>query len=257
MSLDAVLATYPSDLARHSWEPVNGGFSGASVWKGTAADGSAVALKCWPAGYPADRLRTIHHWVAAAAHLPFVPRVIPPGTGASVVETAAVVWALSTWLPGEPDRHPSDARLVAACTALAELHRTWFPSPLGGEGLGVRGDIRNDLLFIRNPPAAPHPNPPPQGGRELTGIPAVYRRLGLFASYRSWLASGGRPVETGHARLNRKCADAFALLPSVIPDLERALAPWRDRPVPTGPCLCDVHAGHVLFTGEAVTGVID
>src|SRR5262245_16585005 len=123
MLLDTVLAAYPPDLARRSWQPVGGGFSGASVWKGTAADGSAAALKRWRADYPADRLRTIHHWVAAAGHLPFVSRVIPSHTGDTVVETAGTVWDLSTWLHGEPDRHPADTRLTAACRAMAELHK--------------------------------------------------------------------------------------------------------------------------------------
>src|SRR6516225_8439780 len=123
MILDPVLAAYPSEPARRSWEPVGGAFSGASVWKGISSDGSAVALKRWRADYSADRLRTVHGWVAAVAHLPFVPRILPTRTGDTVVEVYGTLWDLSTWLPGEPDRHPSDTRLAAACRAIAELHQ--------------------------------------------------------------------------------------------------------------------------------------
>src|SRR5262245_45087471 len=133
MTLDSILAAYPAAVVRHSWVPVGGGFSGASVWKGTAADGSAVALKRWPANYPADRLRTIHGWVAAVGLISFVPHVLSTRTGDTVVETADGVWDLSIWLPGEPDRHPSEARLSTACNAIAELHRVWFPTSLPGE----------------------------------------------------------------------------------------------------------------------------
>jgi homoserine kinase type II len=259
MTFDPVLAVYPSDLARRSWEPVGGGFSGASVWKGTSSDGSAVALKRWPADYSADRLRTVHGWVTAVAHLSFVPRILPTRTGDTVLEVDGTLWDLSTWLPGEPDRHPTDARLTAACRAIAELHLCWFAGVArsGDPATALKGDIRKRFDTHEMSPSAPHPNPPPQWGREQEGIPAIHRRLALFRSYRAWRAAGGRPAVTGHARLNRKCAEAFTLLPTVIPDLERALAPWRDRPLPIGPCLCDVHAGHVLFTGDAVTGVID
>ena len=37
----------------------------------------------------------------------------------------------------------------------------------------------------------------------------------------------------------------------------RGLQPWAGQVVPVQPCLCDVHAGHVLFAGERVAGVID
>jgi homoserine kinase type II len=262
MILDPVLAAYPSEPARRSWEPVGGGFSGASVWKGISSDGSAVALKRWPADYSADRLRTVHGWVAAVAHLPFVPRILSTRTGDTVVTIDGAHWDLATWLPGEPDRHPSDTRLAAACTTLAELHRTWFSSILPGEPGDVTppGEPTGIGSFTRGTNVPRLTNFVVAGSGDpatARGIPAIHRRLALFRSYRAWQAAGGRPSVTGHARLNRKCAAAFTLLPTVIPDLERALAPWRDRPLPIGPCLCDVHAGHVLFTGDAVTGVID
>jgi hypothetical protein len=46
-------------------------------------------------------------------------------------------------------------------------------------------------------------------------------------------------------------------LARLAPSAERALRVWANRPVPVQPCLCDVWHDHVLFTADAVTGVID
>jgi homoserine kinase type II len=271
MNLDPVLTAYPPEYARRVWLPVGGGFSGAGVWKGLAPDGSAVALKQWPAGVPVERMRTIHARVAAASHLPFVSQVIPTKTGDTVFEFEERLWDMSAWMPGVPDSHPTDTRLSAACAAIAELHKVWFSSPLGAEGSGVRVGTRGNEIIrpTTSDSLSPcggrlgwgadpttHANPPPQGLREQI-LPAVLRRLALFRSYREWRAGGGRPTDTGHDGLNAAFEEAFHLMPAVLPGVEELLRPWHDRPLPTFPCLCDVHTGHVLFTGDRVGGIID
>jgi aminoglycoside phosphotransferase (APT) family kinase protein len=50
---------------------------------------------------------------------------------------------------------------------------------------------------------------------------------------------------------------ARELLPPRIAAARAELVPWENRPVPVQPCLCDVWHDHVLFTGDAVTGLID
>src|SRR5262245_28345468 len=73
--------------------------------------------------------------------------------------------------------------LVAAKQALIDSGISLLPSPLGGEGAGVRGDIRNDSggsqdrttapTFTKSPtgpPLTPHPSPP-RGEGIKTGIP--------------------------------------------------------------------------------------
>src|SRR5438270_374303 len=108
----AVLAAYPPAVARRAWMPVGGGYSGADVWKGLAPDGSAVALKAWPADTTPDRVRTVHGWQAAAAELPFVPRLVPAPAGGTFVDFGERLWELSTWLVGVPDARPPDERLT-------------------------------------------------------------------------------------------------------------------------------------------------
>ncbi len=214
-----------------------------------APDGSAVALKLWPAGFPADRLRIIHGWLQQVAQLPFVSRVVANRQGETAVEHDGQLWDISIWLPGIPDSHPTEERLSAACVALAEFHRalSLWPGLLTGPPSRQKVSSSAGMTGLRDPATTEHQE----------RIPAILRRLALFGSYRTWQSNGGQPVNTGHAGLNAVCAEAFTLLPGLLPELEQSLLSWRDRPVPTFPCLCDVHTGHVLFTGDRVAGVID
>jgi Ser/Thr protein kinase RdoA (MazF antagonist) len=200
------LAAYGPPFDALRWRPVGGGYSGAAVYAGSSNDDApAFALKGYPPGYPADRLRQIHRWQAAAGHLPFVPALVPTRAGATFAEADGRLWELSAWMPGAADfrSHPSDARLAAACAAVAALHRAWEPA---------------------TPTLAP--------------FPAVARRLAVLADWRS----AGLPS----AVVSRWAGWA-----------ERELAPLAGRPVAVRPCLCDVHHDHVLFAGDAVSGVID
>ena len=215
-----VLSRYPAAVAGLAWwrHPA-GGFSGATVWRGDLAGQPAFALKCWPPGYPADRLVTIHRLMTDArlrAGLGFVAAVVPALSGDTVVEHAGHVWDVTAWMPGAADYHasPTDAKLTAACAALAVLHRAWAP------------------------PA-----------RRLAPCPGVAHRLAVFADF-----AGHALDRTSASALVRR---ALALLPAHAAAAEAALRPWADRPVPVQPCLCDVWHDHVLFTGDAVTGLID
>ncbi len=221
MTLDArtVLARYPAAVAGLDWVRLGsaGGFSGAALWRGDLGGRPAFALKAWPAGYPADRLAEVHRWMAAARPTGLVPAVVPTLAGGTLVEHAGRVWDVTAWLPGVADfrRDPSDARLSAACAALARLHRAWCP-------------------------AAPESAP----------CPGVRRRLELLAGFAGSPAVRPRKLEPAYGQ-------ALDLLVARVPAAAAALRPWADRPVPVFPCLCDVHHDHVLFAGDAVSGVID
>jgi homoserine kinase type II len=127
----AILSRYPSAVAGLDWTPLGsaGGFSGARIWRGDLAGQPAFALKAWPPGYPADRLAVIHSWMADARPTGLVPAVVPTLSNDSCVEHAGRVWDVTAWVPGAADfrRDPTDARLAAACAALAALHRCWAP----------------------------------------------------------------------------------------------------------------------------------
>lgn len=101
------------------WEPVEPGFSGARVWRGTEPGAPAVALKQWPDGTTAERVGRVHRWLARAVHLAFVPKV----RGAAFVSGRA--FELCDWVPGAPVLAPTEAQLAAACEALGALHAAW------------------------------------------------------------------------------------------------------------------------------------
>jgi Ser/Thr protein kinase RdoA (MazF antagonist) len=200
----AVLAEYGPAIAGLRWVPVAGGFSGALVWRGYD-----FALKAYPPHVTPERIAQVHAWMSRAAHLPFVPAVIPTLSRATFTTHAGRVWEIVRWMPGEPGL-TSSPRVTNAVESLAVLHRTWTPS-------------------------VPHSAP----------CPGVLRRLGVLRSWQPTAPTNG---------LLRRAADAVTRL---APHAVRALAPWAARPVPLQPCLCDVHAEHVLFVGDHVTGVID
>lgn len=210
-----VLARYPAAVAGLAWAPHPAGFSGAAVWRGDLAGSPALALKAWPPGYPADRLASIHRLMAdARARCAFVPAVVPALSGDTVVEHAGRVWDVTAWMPGTADYRaaPSDAKLAAACAAVAALHRAWAP-------------------------------PAPA----LAPCPGVLRRLAVLADF------PGRSFDPTSPLVRR----ALGVLPARAAAATAALRPWLRRPLPVRPCLCDVWHDHLLFTGDAVTGLID
>lgn len=218
-----VLAAYGPPFAALRWSRAGGGFSGAAVFVGSPPDSPvpSFCLKAWPPGISPDRVRQVHHWMAAARrHSPLVPDVFPTRAGPTWVEAAGRVWDLAAWMPGAADFRaaPSDAKLAAACEAVAALHRAWWPP---------------------TPTAVP--------------FPAVARRLAVLRDWRNLSA----PPPVADPDLAELAREATALLPRWAAWAEAELAPLAGRPVPVQPCLCDVHHDHVLFRGDAVSGVID
>ncbi len=217
----AVAARYGAAAAGLAWAPVGGGFSGAAVWRGADPAGTPVfALKAWPAGFPARRLREIHARVARLSELTFVPRIRATPEGDTVVEADGRAWDLTAWAAGAPEHGvPSAARVGAAAAALVAVHAVWRP-------------------------AAP----------ALAPCPAVRRRLLVLGD---WDATrpDRRPPPPGP--LGEAVRRANALLPPLLPAARAALEPWAARAVQVQPCVGDVWPEHVLFTGDAVTGLID
>jgi Ser/Thr protein kinase RdoA (MazF antagonist) len=227
----SVLARYPEPVARGTLLPLgnHGGFSGARLWRVEGPVGAFV-LRAWPAALPVRDLPALaarHRLMAEArsSGLNFVPAVLPTRDGPTAVLHVGWLWDLCQWLPGVADYHtrPSRARLRAACTALARLHRAWER----------------------------HAGPP------CTPCPAVSRRLACLGDWNAILRSGWKPdFPTGDPCAER-ARRAWHLLARQLGEVPGQLDPWRDRAGPVQPCLCDVWHDHLLFEGEALTGLVD
>jgi aminoglycoside phosphotransferase (APT) family kinase protein len=220
-----VLARYGPAIAGLRWVPVEGGFSGALVWRG-----DDFALKAYPPHVTPEHVAQVHGWMRKAAHLPFVPAVVPTTSHATLATHAGRVWEVVGWMPGEPGLSSSN-RVTNAVAALAQLHRAWEPSP---QALAPCPAVRRRIDLLGRSPTSPHRQRP---------------------EWRSTTSSATQVSgQDTAAVLQFRAADAVTRL---APHAARALAPHADRLVPVQPCLCDVHAEHLLFTGDCVTGVID
>jgi homoserine kinase type II len=223
-----LLSRYPASVSRLTWTRLGsaGGFSGAVLWRGDQEGTPAFALKAWPTGFSPDHLESIHRLMNDArtrGGLEFVPAVIATDHGRTVVVEAGRVWDLTAWMPGTADFHtiPTTGKLIAACSAVAALHRAWCP---------------------------PHP--------EWAPCPGARRRLEVLADFPA-VATRGANAPVGDPVLNDLVRRALAILPDAVARAAASLLPWAGRPVPLHPCLCDIWHDHVLFHGDHVTGLID
>jgi homoserine kinase type II len=207
-----------------------GGFSGARLWRFECSQGP-FCLKAWPpAGPSQQRLIGIHElmYFAREKGLRFVPALARSQEGSTCIEQEGRLWDLTTWMPGDADFHaaPTPDRLVAACAALAQLHGVW----------------------AQIPPRTPSGS-----------CPGVRRRLERVRDWQALVGSGWRPVfeETPDQAVRSWAQRAWDCLGRAMGRLPNLLAPWVNRPLPLQPCLCDIWHDHVLFQGDAVTGLID
>ncbi|HEY3789303.1 MAG TPA: phosphotransferase [Urbifossiella sp.] len=217
------LACYSSvSFERLHWVPLGsgGGFSGSLIWRGDFDGLPLFALKRWPESLSVERLARIHQWMKQAAHLPFVPEVMPTKKGMSVAGNSGRIWDLTRWMPGSADFHakPSAPRLANACTALAQIHRVWKPE-------SPRFEV----------------------------CPGVTRRLRILAEWKQLARMQPVPTDSVNEVLSR----GFEAVTRLAEPAEKALRPWLMRPMPVQPCLCDIWHDHVLFTDDSVTGIID
>ncbi len=134
------------------WQPVGGGLSGATVWRGDADTGPYVALKQHPLGYSARRLGWVHFHMSNV-HAAWMPRIHCTGDCVCEVEADGRVWGCLDWMPGGPVE-PTAATTTAACQALAAMHRVWVrqssqtgPPPCIARRRSVYADVAPLLDF--------------------------------------------------------------------------------------------------------------
>ena len=226
-----VLSAYPAEYqpTRVSSLGSAGGFSGANFWRLGAPFGE-LCLRKWPRGHPdRERLQFIHNVLENAAQSGFrlAPVPIKTADGRTFVEHSGYYWELTAWMPGSADyrQHPSQQRLRAALSTLAEFHKA--ASLPASEG--VSPGISERSAFLK---------------RLVDG---TSREIGAA-------------VHSGEQRWPRLAHQARCLLPlfeAVADRVGLTLKRCLQHRVRLQPCLRDVWHDHVLFTDNDVTGIID
>lgn len=218
-------------------ESVGGGFSGATVLKVSAAAG-AFAVRGWPAGADPRRLRGLHRLLRHVGGRG-VPVAVPllDSTGASLIEHHSRWWQAEPWLPGRADfrASPTDEKLAAAMTTLAAFHvaaATFEPRPeeaelFGGPRHGVAPVVRDRQALLL---------------RRVLGGERTLLTSAVASSPRDEFGDLARRALAEFERTGRRVFRELQLV---------------EAAVPLAPVLRDVWHDHVLFTGDAVTGLID
>jgi homoserine kinase type II len=229
-----VLAEFLPPDAVHSLSRLDnaGGWSGSLLWRVVAECGT-FCLRLWPAEMTCHRLSFIHQVLThiAAQGIDFVPVPQHCGRGTeTIVEMPRFrFWELTPWLPGTADyhAHPTRARLASALEALARFHAAGATFPAAERATGIAQTVTERLEQVRQ-----------LLNGDLERIASTVQSgldadLDLRARQLLPLARGHLPQLAGP--LAAACRPAQALLPAIR----------------------DVHHDHVLFAGEAVTGLVD
>jgi Ser/Thr protein kinase RdoA (MazF antagonist) len=214
-----VLSQYGPPFAELKWLPVSGGLSGADVWCGE--DGRGIprfALKHWPAETTSARLTQIHTWMGGAAHLPFVPRVLPTLDGSTSVEDGKSLWDATNWLPGVPCIPADKAKVESACESVAKLHKAWFPY------------------------------------QQTAACPGILRRIEVLSQWLSSPHAAFASLEPGLTHLIQRAGE---VVKRTAPITLETLTPWRNVPLHIQPCIRDLRGEHVLFEAAHVSGIVD
>ncbi len=239
-----------------SLQPISSGFSGGRVYRVKAANGD-FALKQYPRGYNAERLREIHAMqVYAAKHLSIVPALLPtqpvlargiharPLVSLSPHETWLVqgesLFDCSTWLQGSP-LHP-DPSLAAGD---ATKQDAWYESIAAGAAAIAEYHEAVAGLGVHASPA-PAISERLQRLRELQNVlPAAItaaRRHACISLPNPWPAAAD-------------CLEAW--VHSGLASSLQATSIWTQVQLPIQWVLRDVHREHVLFQHHQVIGLID
>jgi homoserine kinase type II len=226
ISAAQVLSHYPAPLHGPIVSLGNhGGFSGALLFRIEAPAGP-FCLRGWPAFVEKEQLDFVHALLRRAcdAGLDFVPRAMLTIHNQPYVRVGDRFWELMTWMPGTPmlrDRR-GIGQVHLACAAIAHLHLVWA-----------------------------------EPAREHTVCPGVLRRLDAARDWLPLLKTGWQPPANPGDPVAVWAAEAWQLLQRSLWEVPRILLPWKQRPVPIQPCVCDIWEEHVLFDGDRVTGIVD
>ena len=236
-----VLTRYAPRIRAEAVESLGnrGGFSGAAIWRVTTSQGE-FALRRWPAvSLPRERILGLHRLLEHLQRdqLNFVAAPIAAVDGSTLITEGGYDWQLEPWKPGLADFHsnPSALRLSASMNALARWH----------------------LSAERHVPAATAAQWFQRLAAEAS--PAVSERIGTIHQIQEpvlkKIATAITTVSpTAIADLSHRM---LTLIQQGLTRVQRELLAVRDIKVRLQPCLRDVWHDHLLFSGNAVTGLID
>ena len=230
ISIAPVLEQYPGlGPIRRTHSLANaGGFSGSLLWR-IEREAGDLCLRRWPAEYPAERLDFIHGVLKQlwARGVRCIPLPVFNRSGDTFVDHDAYLWELTPWMPGTADfhSHPSRERLRSVMTAVARLHRVseeaWNSSLQVSPTLLSRREQLHQLL----------------AGQADSLAAAVERH--------------GNPLLQDRGRR------LLAHLRSLGPELALKIDSVGGVRVSLFPVVRDLWHDHVLFTGDALTGLVD
>ena len=212
---------------------VQGGLSGAVIWRVSMAD-RQLCLRRWPQAHPTmDGLLAIHGLLRHVGQQGncLVPVPLPTREGETFFVNEDHLWELTPWMPGKADfcSEPSSAKLTGAMHALANFHLQ------ASSYSRAASEVR------------------------MAHSPGLQQRLEMLRALeqgeldRLWKAA--RVAEASDLR-----EMACELLEGIVRSLDGVAARLEQLvgvALPLQWCLRDVRHDHVLFTGDQVTGLID
>jgi Ser/Thr protein kinase RdoA (MazF antagonist) len=236
-----VLARYAPRVRPEGVEALGnrGGFSGAAIWRVKTEQGN-FALRRWPmASLPRERIQGLHRLLEHLYRdqLDFVAPPIAAGDGSTLITEGGYDWQLEPWKSGVADFHniPSALRLSAGMHTLARWH----------------------LSAERHVPAASAAQWFQRSASEAS--PAVSERIGIIHQIQEpVLQRMATAITTAKATAIADLSHRILkLIQQGLTQVYREMLAMRDVKVRLQPCLRDVWHDHLLFSGDAVTGLID
>lgn len=228
---------------------IEGGFSGARIWKVLDRGGRAYALRLLPTvdRRQAVRLPQLCHWMETLheSGMTVVPRPLrssaqgqSAATGGAMWlhHSSAGVWMAETWMPGTAVAAlPSTATVRQLAGILRSIHES-------GRRLAWTAGAADAVCSVREGPS-----------------PAVCRRVRIIEELLQGRIRLLQEEVSGEpdAELRELLTSLLRRLPAALTQLSGRLRQEADQTFQLQPVLRDLWYPHVLFAEDHVSGIVD